>query len=221
MKKSIIFGSILVAALSLASCENSKNGGNLTINAKVVNGALYNDFVDEVRAVGTVRTTWYNITIATGTYKNGGFKLKLTDEIDERLYNNYFDFSVLPSGLTVTNTAIKSVWVDYFEAYRKNVYAGSLYHNDGLYTSPHIKSNRIPPGITTTSVSYLYVDADVKCTGSYIDEKYGVPLSTKVDMDLKKGWNTVYLIKEEASETLTTKKPDVELKWWYRGGMAI
>ena len=226
MKKSIFLGCILIAALSFTSCENSKNGGDLTINVKVENGADYNKLVDEVSAINYIYTEvydpywdyWYytrqDFYIATGTYKNGGFKLTLPKQIDNRLFNN-FDYDIdIPSGVSVSNTNVKTATVDRFKAYKNTEYVDDLFYGYINYTVTNYYE---------VFVSYIYVDADVKITGSY---KYNGPYydedyteTEEYDANLKKGWNTVYMIYDVTAkkevQTFTTKKPKADLKWYF------
>ena len=49
MKKSLFFAALFIAAFVFTSCDDETNGGSLKIEAKVVNGNDYNDFIEEIR----------------------------------------------------------------------------------------------------------------------------------------------------------------------------
>ena len=244
MKKSIFLGGILIAALSFTSCESSKNGGDLTINAKVENGADFNNLVDEVRALGGIRVkTWYyedwdewyyewqEVIITSGFYKNGGFKLTLpVKELDIRLLED-FDHQLqefgcyiedMPSkSISISNKNVNAAIVECFEAYKNNEYVDDLLYGYINYTLA---------GYNQTFAGYIYVDADVKITGSYTyeDDYYyneDYTETEKYDANLKKGWNTVYMTYEGTAKkevkTFTTKKPKVDLKWYFEENIAF
>jgi len=199
MKKSIFFAAILIAALGFTGCGGSdKNGGSLKITAKVENGANYNNLVDEVRAVQSVSGD--DITIATAPYKNGGFKITLPEKIDERLLRP----TIMPTGVTVSNTNVKTTALYGFGAYKSNIFVDALVQfNVELYPQE------------LTLAAYLYVDADVKITGAHALETY--------DCDLKKGWNTVYGIQNFIARSMkyTTKKPKIDLKWYFADDLGL
>ena len=236
MKKILFSAAILIAALVFTSCDDPKNGGDYTINAKVSNGDLVNDQVDEVRAVGGIRVAatppdwwddwwgtyyeWQEIVIAEALFKNGGFKLKLPKDIDERLLEEMFDYFdldeyELPKGITISNKNAKGTIVEEIEAYKKNSFVGYFYY---FYGNPN----------TEAYVMYVFVDSDCKISGTY-SETYTSDWSGTTykeeytaDLNLKKGWNAVYSSYTEVGNTdifkASTKKPNFDLAWYFDGG---
>jgi len=218
MKKTIFSAAILIAALGFTGCEGSKNGGDLTINAKVKNGNLVK--VDEARAVGYIYSEtpygyydWNDIIIATALYKNGGFKIKLPkDNIDARLietidFEDAFDIDV-----TVSNNNVKGAMVEGFLAFKNNEEIGEFIF---LYYSYD----------AIGYVLYMFVDSDCKIYGyeSDMDQYDGQTYKWEdsVDLDLKKGWNTVYeyymAVGNSEIYKITTKKPELDFTWYYNG----
>jgi len=213
MKKTIFLAAILIAALGFTGCGGSdKNGGSLKIDAKVENGANYNNLVDEVRAVGYINWSGgkEDIIIATAPYKNGGFKITLPKKIDDRLLEYYYDmFSEVPY-CTVSNKDVKSTAIEEFQAFKNDSLVGRFYC---VYKSPN----------TTVSCFYLFVDDDCKVSGSFSQTGGdGTIVEFIVDLNLKKGWNTTYYIVIKrvgiATIELTTKKPAFDLVWYFEHG---
>ena len=197
-----------------------------TINAQVQNGALYNNLVDEVRAVSgfDVETTppeWWNVEedgpyydwqefiIASAPYKNGGFMMILPEEIDSRLLED-MDLEDMPSGINVSNPNAKAASIPYFEAYKSGDYVDDL---------TKCAFSLSMTGFSYTAVLYMYADADVKITGTYTESYDEKTFTEKYNVDLKKGWNTVYMTQQESmsgfSGIVTTVKPNVDLKWYF------
>jgi len=232
MKKTIFIGCILIAALSFTSCGDSKNGGNLTIDARVSHGDLVNSQVDEVRAMGAISVpatppdwwdeweTYYEmqyVEIATAPFKNGGFKITLPKEkIDQRLLEP-MDFKgmedYLSIKLNISNKDVKGTGVYEFVAYKNNSPVGYF---ECYYWSPDADGY----------VEYVFVDGNCKISGSYSEtEEWGgktYKYEFTIDLDLKKGWNTVYQYYMKVGNTevekITTKKPDFDFTWYYDTG---
>ena len=196
----IISTAALFAALSFTGCENnSKNGGSLTINAKVEDGNSINNFVDEVYAIDYSQ----EIIIASAPYKNGGFKITLPEKIDERLLfqiTDYFEEEI-DGGVKVSNKYASITNINHFAGYKNNEDVFAFYLEGGN-SEKHV------------TVFYFYVDTDVQIIGAFEPEWWFQPI--KYNMNLKKGWNTVYYIyKGGGIDTRTTQKPDIDLKWCY------
>ena len=231
MKKILFLAAILFAALCITGCENRsenngnniedlpdcennfenneddpKNGGCLTINAKVEDGQYLINHVDEVRVIGCIWESsygCYDVTIASAPFENGGFTITLPEEIDERLLSKFPDhvFSIL-------NVSNKDVRTTHFDMSSSNNIIACKDDNIMRFEYFELSTKNI-------IVRFLYVDADVIITG-LSDSYYG---KKKYDLNLKKGWNTVYEIwKENCSVNIiyTTKKINEELKWYFK-----
>jgi len=219
MKKTIFLAAILIAALGFTGCGGSdKNGGDLTITVKVSHGDLVNSQVDEVRAMGYIDLgggSWDGIIIATAPFKNGGFKITLPQKFDERLLETIDFEAAFPeiTNLTVSNKNVKTTFVNdyYLEAFKNNLWAGN-FHSD--YSTPD----------TEAYLLYQFVDGNCKVSGSYTKTEVMSGITYKyeqtADLNLKKGWNTVYIIHVRVGTTqvykVTTKKPDFDIIWHFR-----
>jgi len=191
MKKILFLTAILFTALSFTSCEKSRNGGSLTIDAKVENGHYLNNSVDEVRAM------WSEIMIASAPFENGGFKITLPEEIDERTLRPitlYFEWEI-SNGIKISNENVEMTRISYFKAYKNNEYIDADFSFYGRSKTKY------------GSVSFIYVDTDVKITGSFKNNGN----TFEYDLDLKKGWNTAY----QTGGGMTTKKPNIDFKWHF------
>jgi len=215
MKNFIFLAAIMIAAQSFISCGPFfGKGGELTIEATVSNGAEYNDFVDEVRAMGYYSDSsyyWEDIIIATGSWRNGGFKITLPTNIDARLLEPVFKVGDLPDDITINNPTVKGVTVGQIQGFKNNSNVCYFYH---LYRDPDDE-----PGVYFRSVDvyYKFVDGDCKAFGSHVIVGSEGTCTLSVDLNLKKGWNAVYttstLVDSVFTIKQTTKKPDFDLIW--------
>ncbi|MDR0830806.1 MAG: hypothetical protein LBN95_11965 [Prevotellaceae bacterium] len=239
MKKFSLFAAVCLVALVFASCDSpNKNGGTLKVTAKVTDGDMVNSQVDEVRAVGYIygeeievpvdwdgdgEVDWYeyqrestDIIIATAPFKNGGFTITLPKQIDERLLEEG-DFSYLEEyyggKVTVSNKNFKTTIVEEFEAYKNNKRVGYFVYYYASMTSEGY-------------AVYMFVDSDVKITGTISEsEEWDGRVYTDeeiYDINLKEGWNAVYMLYSEVGNsertTYSTSKPDKNFEWVYDGG---
>ena len=207
MKRFLFMAAILIAALGFTGCGNSDKGGDLKIDAKVKNGANFNALVDQVRAVGYIDIEGEESTsviIATADYKNGGFKIKLPKKIeDERLL--YSVEGSMPDGITVSNKNAKTCAVG-FEAYKNGVYFDEL-----------VKTSFNMMLLQTAAVSYLFADSDVKISGNTEADTGLFKINMKIDMNLKKGWNTVYstFSLTTLSGLISTTNHKIDTEWQF------
>jgi hypothetical protein len=219
MKKLVFSATLILVAMCFASCGDKKDDGReLKISAQVTNSDQANSEVDEVRAVGYIFgvetpvdydgdgvTDWYDydeeeVIIASAPFKNGGFTITLPKKVDERLLEP-MEFDDM-EGINVSDKNAKGMEEITLEAYKDN-------ENVGVFECGYEDLTQY------VQVVYMFVDRDVKLTGSYT-ETDGWIFTITYDLDLKKGWNTVYGIEiEEGGGTATTKKPDVNLTWNY------
>jgi len=216
MKKSIFLTAILIAALGFTGCGGfDKNGGDLKIDAKVLHGDLLNNQVDEVWAKGYIDLGGGNheeIVIATALFRNGGFKMTLPKTFDERLLEP-MDLEGMVAGvpnLTVSNKNVNGTQLQAF-------YASKNYSDVGAFLFYCMD-------MTDTGQSlFMFVDGDCNISGSHTE-----PIGSSgkyeliIDMNLKEGWNIFYVTSMQAGNIVrakyTTKKPEVDFKWYFMGG---
>ena len=177
--------------------------GSFVINAQVKNGANFNNLVDEVWAwvddefVELDNNSDY--VIAKAPYENGGFKITLPNTFDQRLL---FPITVItedvPSGMiTISDNNAKICVISWFEAYKNG-----HYFDDILEVCPDANMDM------DFMVGYFFTDRDVTMTGNYEE--------VIINMDLKQGWNAVYMIEDFVSEsTMTTERPSFTIEWWF------
>ena len=203
MSKPLFIATALLAALIFSNCEkyDSKNGGSLTIEVKVQNGENFNNVINEVRAIGYLDSN-QQVIIASAPFENGGFKITLPKKIDERLLEPMYleNYYIQPS-LKVSNRNVNSTVLDVLYGYKNNAYV-SIFQ---VYGENVADNNKI------YEIFFTYVDKDVKITGT----QYEYDNIFYIDNDLKKGWNVVYSYANGNELTVTTKKPNIEVIWYF------
>jgi len=183
---------IFIATLFfIAISASSQNGGELTFEVKII---------DEVRAVMYLNPNDINsdTTIMVVPFENGGFKLIFPEKMDENLLYPIAHITI--KGIHISNKKAKTNTVEGIFAYKNNEPIGSFKF------------------LAETSDSFIYtyfqyVDNDVSMKG------IGITGTFVYDLDLKKGWNIVYIISSNShfgkTDTFTTQKPDANFIWHY------
>jgi len=186
MKKSLFFAALFIAAFVFTSCDDETNGGSLKIEAKVVNGNDYNDFIEEIRVFtiflfrndykeDEIRET----EIVSCNYANGGFTLTLPKEIIESAYT------------FTTSSGQKHIYPGIptrFYAYKDNNVVGEF-----IYKS----SNNEYEG------RFYYNFKNCDAVVRYL------PTDMGFEIKMKKGWNVVYFT------DITLEKPNANLNWYF------
>jgi hypothetical protein len=206
MKSKFLFVALtsLLTMTVFNSCEKEDDddtggGGvinNNTITAKVENGSDYNGEINLVKALivtgerrnpQTGHYEWTGHEVGSSSYSNGGFTLKLLESVDDRYLQPGTD--ELPEGLTISNPDVKIGFVTIVAYDESGAEIGSF----ELYSEDY-------EGIL------LYADGNVSVTGSsaYDDER-------TYNLQLKKGWNTVYVVGDDEATTQTPSR----LKWYF------
>jgi hypothetical protein len=206
----------LFTVVALSSCskddddENGKSGSipDNTITATVENGNSYNSQIDIVKAEIWDYSTGESHVLASAEYKDGGFKLVLPASVGSQ-YLELLDEEDIPAGITVSNKNVKSASVYELDAYKSGDRAGWLYNETGNWEG-----------------SLMYVDGDVTVTGTETDtdsweDSEGTHTETWIiqySVNLKKGWNMVYIKETESGNTetieVTTTAP-AGAKWYF------
>ena len=203
---------LLIAGLAICSmsCEKDSKGGGegggFVIEAKNVMGD--NEDIATVKAI--METEYEKYDLATGNYKNNGFKITLPTPL-----NSTYLLGVeedLEEGVTVSDPNAKIGGVSYVSGYDKDD------HEIGIFQYYGIASNEY------WYIFYTYVDRDVAITGNYIYEDDELYETGVYDMALKKGWNVSYCMVEyidyhTCNCTMTDKKPSgIDFNWYFAWG---
>jgi hypothetical protein len=201
-KKCLGFGLLLMAAvcvIGFSSCDNKNNNVDppsnnkeyYDINVNVENGSSYSSIVDSVKAV--TEGDEGDVVIKTVAYNNGVFTLQLPSTISENLYPFAED---APEGLIFSNPNVKVMSL-YTDAYKNDYYVGYV-----QYVAEEA-SLRKALGI------YMYADSNCSITG-YAEE-------ASFNINLKTGWNLIYMRLTDAGDVEFTTTPQTGLKWVFYG----
>ena len=139
------------------------------------------------------------VTLGRGDYSNANGKLTVTLDATVGSSNLSRISDDTPPGVTVSNPNVKGVSV-YVYVYSSGAIAGELSY-----------------GTAECESSITYVDDDVSLTGSFMATEAEIPFTLTYDVNLKKGWNIVYISTSGTSVTITTTAPQ-GAKWSYEPG---
>ena len=213
MRNFRLFAAFLMVAMCatvVTSCgEDDGDGGNGSNDGNaskitatnVIDLDLDGSFgkITTVKAIGEYYESGsgYNydeIILAEATFQNKGFTLNLSKDVPATrlsLITESFGGS-----LTVSDENAKWINGVYILAYDKTgEELGGIFYADAA---------------TEACVVWTYADRDVTVKGKIYDDK--------IDLNLKKGWNIVYM-EDFDDYAMTTQKPsNLNLKWYYGGG---
>jgi len=194
------------------------------INAQVANGATYNAFVDEVRAISGMSVEapapegwdvdvdgpyyeYQEVILATAPYQNGGFKMILPAQFDERLLYSMADDGEIPDGLTISDPNVKVCTVDYFGAYKNGEYVDDL-----VQMSINMLTFEL------VMINYMFVDRDLRITGTIEEEGPMV-----YDINMKQGWNAAFISMNmmTGAGKITTTLPAVMPLWMFQSDLPV
>jgi hypothetical protein len=159
---------------------------------------------------------WGYDVIAPAPYKGNGFTLELPATVSDK-YLLLLTTDV-PSGITISDRTAKctNISIQAFDKDDNRIGSFALGKSDDD---------------ADNEVMWLYVDKNVTIKGEfkdYDDEESNREYISKYDMDMKKGWNIVYMMESEShnnstgrdvyTSTLTTQKPSgVNFVWYFDG----
>jgi hypothetical protein len=213
MKKfNLNVAAFICAAFLITGCNKDDNSSGSTvisaINATVENGNEFNSKIDDVKALidadieyssETGHYDWIGHEIASEDYTKGGFSLDLPKTVDSKYLTRFFPDGI-PDGISISDTTVRGNAIEII-AYKSGLEVG--YFEYISYDST-----------TYTYAAYIYVNKNVKISGSYSD----TDIYEKYDVSLKKGWNIVYDKETESdnhySDIVSSKAPS-EMKWIY------
>ncbi|MCL2074677.1 MAG: hypothetical protein FWH18_12195 [Marinilabiliaceae bacterium] len=194
----------ILTSLILTGCKDSDDGigagsddnYGLKITAEVEDGNDYNHLIDRVRAI--MYRGGETIIIADCEFKNGGFELKLPEEVNSNRLSGFDDFF---ENLDFDNSSVSNPSAMLNEiilvAFKNGKKVGTFSSTNG---TPTLK----------TYAEFWYVDADVTIKDSYEGDNHNYTM----DLLLKKGWNEVFYEESSSGFTHTTSlKEPSDLKW--------
>lgn len=217
IKRIAFLSAVLLCSVTVFNGCSKDDGGSGTsqvtsINAKVVNGTDYN--FGNVKAVTYMGSSY---VVAEGSYTNGGFKIDLPETVSSEyleLLTDDTDEEEVSDWMTVSDkTALmNSIYLEGYD--ESGDYIGDLFYGAGSVNST---------SYSYTEGQYVYVNKDVKLTGSTTDtdNSSGITLQLKssANVVLKAGWNIMYYIEtvsfvnNTGTITYTTSKPS-GLQWY-------
>jgi hypothetical protein len=201
----------LFMVVALCSCDKDDDGDdkkdenptsvveNNTITAIVENGNSYNDKIDSVKLKTYIRVNGKEtqVELASASYSNGGFTLKLPATLSDAYLENAFED--MSDGVTISDPNIRTFDDYYIYAYNESgeEIGGFEYRNTSGWDG-----------------FLCYANTDVSVTGIDTDE-HGV---YNYNIHLKKGWNIGYEkfveIDGKYVEENTTIAPS-GMKWYF------
>ena len=171
---------------------------NFKIEVNVEDGKDYD--IDKVKALLEEETE-----IASVDYNNGIFVIEIPETAmkDQKLMNITDIIFYVPSEVTISEPNAKGTYLSIL-GYKDDEEVGEIWHHK--YTDTR-----------NTDATFIYVDRDLTITGSVDAENNGETYIEKYNLDLKKGWNIMYVIYSESTlatyETTTT--PQSGMKWYF------
>jgi hypothetical protein len=186
----------LMLALFLG-CDNGNDnepGGDTPIEVPVTGVQVYlqsqDESTSEYTGSGVVKISYYNEeeqstqTLDAGKIEEGKLTLKLPESVPEEALELMEE-----EGVTISPADIKILEVYGFDVFVGNTFSYSLYYEKGENMIMYFYSSEAAK-VTGTSI-YKSKDEDWTDTETY-------------NLDLKKGWNAVYMHYEEKGNTETS-----------------
>lgn len=202
-KRKLVMLLSMTVIIGISSCskddDEGGSGNPSVIEAKVVDGNEYNDWIATVKALivedearypgGGYYFIGYELT--SGKYENGGFKLNLPNNVPSQYLASYGDMDFDSKFVSNTNAKAATIWI--------------LAYNE---QDREIGSFRLAGTTIDEVATYLYADRNFSIKGN--DEEGDVNLS------FRKGWNIFYTKETNDSFSATTSKPGgINFKWYF------
>lgn len=226
MKKlSVLFTALFSLAIIFTSCEKDEpsNNNSNQFDVKVVNGNAYNSKIDSVfsYAYSYKNDEEKVYVLGKSKYTNGGFSVKLSPVPSDFLYF----FPEDEGEITVSDKTAKFFLLDEEESFiaKKNGKTVGAFFCSNISLEDILNNETEGMPVGGGMVYYMYVDKDIKITGTitYEADEYGNPEEKDYyNLSLKTGWNAfVYKLKNK-SETLeeyeyTTAENTANYKWYF------
>lgn len=211
---------LVLSTVLFTACSKDDDNGDETsgIHASKIVATNVVDGSDEIETVQAV--TWNNdedLEVAEGPYKNNGFVLELPASIEDKYLSLFVGAEGLPEDATISDRNVKMTSIYDFYAFNGDdeeigyfTYASAVNDNEGH------------------GVEWVYVNGDVNIqySGTEEDEEYNEVYNYSLNVNLKKGWNIIYISyakstsggKDIYTDIVASKKPvGVNFTWYYFG----
>ena len=179
----------LIISILFVGCN--KDDDDIGNNASIIEAKNVEGVSSEVVTV-EVGLAYYDGLIATGDFKNGGFKVKLpktlSDEYLESVEEEYISGTASDKNAKITDLYTFEIWG--LDA-KGNYVGGFELIDDECFR-----------------VTYVYADRKVTLKGKGKDGE-------DLDCSFKKGWNIIYINGCSNGGITTTKPSGVTFKWYY------
>ena len=185
---------IVLFSVVFTSCNKDDNNKDEFIVSGTISGEHAN--WTEVSVSVDFGETW----VETAPISNGKFSIKLP--IPSTQYLIPFEIEDFPDKIDISDNNVKVGTATFIV--RKGDQTEIL----------TLKDASILPLFGSTVVSYIYVDKNVNVSGAFdeYDEELGMSIKYAVDLQFKKGWNTVVVTLSgflTGNLTITSKTDDV------------
>ena len=191
----------LSVCLVFTSCDKDDNNGSGSSSISKIEVSINNNDIDD--DIDEIRAEIDEDEIASCKYTNGKFTLELPETVAAKYL--YYLREDMPEGINLSDMDAKIADI-YIEAYDDKD------DNVGCFEYKKETSNSL------AVTFYMYVDRDVRITGSFTETEDGVNYIFNANANLKKGWNFLYQIMSgnESNGTIemTTTEPS-GMKWVY------
>jgi len=213
------FAAIIAASIVFSGCDKDKDddsGGNTAsqIIAKVENASKYSDVI-KVKLTAWDYTAGKDDVLVTVDFKNGGFTLDLPETLAAKYLASFEatfyrdEDEVNQLNISNKNAKMTLAEIEGFDADDESV----------TYFVYGKEDNN-----SSTVAYYIYSDSDVDISGTIktTDDEYDWEDNENYSLNLKKGWNVIYLIEydstykdgKEISNASITSSPVSGLKWY-------
>jgi len=204
--KAAMFILFVVGGCSKEGIDNPGDGKNVyVINVKYPEG-------ESCSRVEFVELVCNYTTILKVDFVDFGFTAKLPETVDDFLLEKITDN--MPKGLKITNPEAK---ITYLTLRGSNQASKSSSYKYYMYFEYRNMASNGDDTAPETEGDYVYVDSDVKITGTVIEDFYNTPLV--YSLALKKGWNLIFCTVDhthEKNKTTYSNKEPKGMQWWAR-----
>ena len=206
MRRKIFNVTTAVVALVMvfAACDDKKNNGsnNGGINSLVIDAK---NVIDGSSDITTVKAIIYgeddDYIVASGEYKNNGFKLDLSKAVPDKYLECVGD---IPASIVVSDKNAKVTNLEIHAYNSSGDEIGTFYFED----------------VNEIEATYIYADRNFTIKGEYTENYEDYTYTMKFDCSFKKGWNLIYSKSDVnasgyTSTMLTQKPAGINYRWVY------
>ena len=215
--KRYYFSLILMTAIFaelITSCEKAETAVGMTISGTLEFSERYDEEITKVEVVirepageGFPGSAYKKVTLASGTYFNGGFSLELPAKVDDKYLDSHFFDEEFPTTIKITDKKVKTgafsfstTNMDETKESQIPTTGGFVVHRGIVYPLIYAKSD----DKSVTEAMFLYADRKCSIIGSMTvyDEltAFTIEKTLAYSVHLKRGWNVLYVTQTEFME---------------------